>query len=705
MAGYRSFRRNFASPNFEESTGAPIVKLWLLRILLRLNGWQGFISSNKISHKNLAEALDIGEWLFVDMSKEDVSTVLDNLHSKLAKAEKKADQLVSTGYLQRNIAGLVGLIGLNRAEQKILEFSTLVQCEYFLEDALGLLGHLGTSASYNMLSVLLDLPLNDVRAALSENNRLYKTGMVRLNQEGSFMPDRKASILSHKFPEYLYSTDGAPIELLRDVIKKSTAAELGLDDFEHIAEETQLLKQYLSSVLQSVDHGVNILLHGKPGTGKNQLVKALAECLSTQLFEVTSEDSSGYVLGGRQRLQAYQAAQYFMQEKPTLIMFDEIEDIFSNTQGGNIGSSKAWFNRLLEENTVPSIWLSNSTRHIDSAFIRRFDMVVKLEIPPRKQRLKILESACANFYDKDVISRLANSSDLAPALVSRAAKVVQAIHQSATQASTPIDASVSASAFERIVTNTLTTQGHRLSKALDANALPSLYNPDYINADVDIAQLATGLASTRAGRLCLYGPPGTGKTAYGRWIAEQLDAPLVVKRASDLMSPWAGQCEINIARAFSLATSSGSVLLIDEVDSFLQDRRGQSQSWQIAWVNEMLTQIESFAGVFIASTNLMAGLDQAALRRFDMKVKFDFMRLDQCQALFNSYCQLWQLDNLDARDSTDLNRLTNVTPGDFATIARKHRIAPLNSARDMLQALSAECALKEGNVNRIGFGP
>lgn len=40
----------------------------------------------------------------------------------------------------------------------------------------------------------------------------------------------------------------------------------------------------------------------------------------------------------------------------------------------------------------------------------------------------------------------------------------------------------------------------------------------------------------------------------------------------------------------------------------------------------MLTQMESFAGVFIASTNLMDGLDSAALRRFDLKVKLDYLR-------------------------------------------------------------------------------
>ena len=47
------------------------------------------------------------------------------------------------------------------------------------------------------------------------------------------------------------------------------------------------------------------------------------------------------------------------------------------------------------------------------------------------------------------------------------------------------------------------------------------------------------------------------------------------------------------------------------VDSFLQDRRKARHSWEVSAVNEMLTQMESYRGLFIASTNLIADLDQA----------------------------------------------------------------------------------------------
>jgi SpoVK/Ycf46/Vps4 family AAA+-type ATPase len=249
----------------------------------------------------------------------------------------------------------------------------------------------------------------------------------------------------------------------------------------------------------------------------------------------------------------------------------------------------------------------------------------------------------------------------------------------------------------------LEAQGHDGLRRHDPNRLPELYDPAFIHADANLAEVAEGLKRTRTGRLCLYGPPGTGKTAYGRWLAEQLGMPLLVKRASDLLSMWLGGSEKNLARAFCEAERENAVLLIDEVDSFLQDRRGASQSWEVSGVNEMLTQMESFAGVFIASTNLMSGLDQAALRRFDLKVKFDFLAPSQSLELLRRYCQNLGLDEPDNARQQGVLRLKNLTPGDFAAAVRQHRFRSITSASRLVEILRAECAFKDRSPNAIGF--
>ena len=207
----------------------------------------------------------------------------------------------------------------------------------------------------------------------------------------------------------------------------------------------------------------------------------------------------------------------------------------------------------------------------------------------------------------------------------------------------------------------------------------------------------------RSGRLCLYGPPGTGKTAYGRWLAQQLGVPLLVKRASDLKSKWLGESEKNIAKAFREAQNDGAILLIDEVDSFLQDRRRAQHNWEVSEVNEMLTQMESFSGVFVASTNLMEGLDQAALRRFDLKVKFDFLRADQAWGLLLRHCEGLGLQQPLPEERVRISRLVSLTPGDFAAVVRQHRFRPITSAATLIAALEAECAVKQGTNRAVGF--
>jgi SpoVK/Ycf46/Vps4 family AAA+-type ATPase len=178
----------------------------------------------------------------------------------------------------------------------------------------------------------------------------------------------------------------------------------------------------------------------------------------------------------------------------------------------------------------------------------------------------------------------------------------------------------------------------------------------------------------------------------------------MIKRASDLIDKWVGASERNIAEAFRAAANEGAVLLLDEVDSFLQDRRGAQRSWEVTQVNEMLTQMEAFSGVFIASTNLVDDLDQAALRRFDLKLKFGYLKPIQAWDLFQRQCKALNLPVPDESLRSDLFRLDQLTPGDFAAVSRRHDFSPLVDADALLAALTDECAIKEGGQSHaMGF--
>ena len=94
----------------------------------------------------------------------------------------------------------------------------------------------------------------------------------------------------------------------------------------------------------------------------------------------------------------------------------------------------------------------------------------------------------------------------------------------------------------------------------------------------------------------------------------------------------------------------------------------------------------------LSDRNLMDGLDQAALRRFDLKVKFDFLRANQAWELLSRHCKGLGLPQPKPDEQARISRLASLTPGDFAAVVRQHRFRPIASATAFVSALEAECA-------------
>lgn len=223
-----------------------------------------------------------------------------------------------------------------------------------------------------------------------------------------------------------------PLNLLRETVIPSSPPELEMADFIHLDSHLTPIVPYLKKSLATGRRGVNLFLHGIPGTGKNQLVKVLAQELGCELFEVSSQDGDGDSIDGNKRLRSFRAAQSFLGQRRAMILFDEVEDVFND--GGFFAgrrstaqNCKAWINRMLEDNPVPTLWLSTTLNGLDRAFIRRFDTVIHLPIPPKKQRIKILQESCGDLLDAPTLARIAEADHLAPALITKTAGLVRTI--------------------------------------------------------------------------------------------------------------------------------------------------------------------------------------------------------------------------------------------------------------------------------------
>ena len=94
-------------------------------------------------------------------------------------------------------------------------------------------------------------------------------------------------------------------------------------------------------------------------------------------------------------------------------------------------------------------------------------------------------------------------------------------------------------------------------------------------------------------------------------MAEKLDLEPRLVRPSDILDPYIGGTERNIANLFGSSSAAETLIILDEFESFAVDRKGVEKNWQVSQVNELLGQLEDYDGRVIACTNLVDYLDPA----------------------------------------------------------------------------------------------
>jgi len=461
---------------------------------------------------------------------------------------------------------------------------------------------------------------------------------------------------------------------------------LALADFAHVGDADFLVRLLAGSSLERAA-GVNILIYGPPGTGKTEFARSLAATAGLALYGVGEADDDGDEPTRWDRVCALQLAQRVMARRgDAVLLFDEMEDLIGDAhpstgdwQVGRNGS-KVFVNRLLETNAVPVIWTTNALWNIEDAILRRMSFVLRLDLPSPATARRMMTRIAAE--------ESVTSSPQLEALVDQAPETATVLRVAARAARLAGEV------------DGIGRPAAALVRALRGTELPrpdsGELDLDLFEADCALGPMLTRLRESGGGdvSVLLTGPPGTGKSALAAHMARAVDRPLMIKRASDLLSRWVGGTEAAIAEAFAEARERGQVLFFDEADSLLFDRSSAAHSWEVGQVNEMLTWLDQHPLPVIAATNHGQRLDAAAVRRFAFKIDLAPLGASRAAQAFQRFF------GVPAPGS--LARVTNLTPGDFAAVRRQLRFAPARDALDLVERLGKEGSWRPG-CSKLGF--
>lgn len=593
--------------------------------------------------------------------------------------------------------GFERVFGLGPEAWRVCEFIFLIQhfseVEHYFEDELRVFRF----GRRRLLSSMLDIPFSRLRPLINE--------LVSLGLMDTFGDSLRLSEIMLAF------WDGE--EPRQDLLfcRPLEGESLPLSAFRISAD----VKRHVLKLLKNGGgEPVHILLYGASGTGKSSFVRALAAACGVSAWSVSSRENDS---DSDRRASLTACLNLSSRHKGSFVVVDEAERLLdTDLVFGRQTKDKAWLNDFLEKPGRRVIWISNQVEHIDPAVRRRFTYSIhfeKLDVHDRVEvwRQVMRRLGMARSFSEPRMKELSLKYPVEAAVIQEAVSQARRLYGGSRDFS---------QALERILKAHLTLQADGNFQPRRSLSSESDFTMSGVCLEGDAEQLMQRCRRVDAalrrgdaprpgcGTMLFYGPPGTGKTALARHIAGELNRECLCMRASDLMGAFVGETEKNIARAFRQAEHSGSVLVIDEADSFLFSRESARHSWESSMINEFLTSLEQCRAFCICTTNRREMLDAAAMRRFSYKVAFGYAKSGQIRTLYETMLAPLCGEALPEQLCRKLLALRNLTPGDFHAVRMQYD--PLFaepgqvSHEELVQALAREAELKlEEREGALGF--
>jgi AAA+ superfamily predicted ATPase len=139
-------------------------------------------------------------------------------------------------------------------------------------------------------------------------------------------------------------------------------------------------------------------------------------------------------------------------------------------------------------------------------------------------------------------------------------------------------------------------------------------------------------------KILLYGPSGCGKTLAAYVLAGELQKTLLVINLGAIVSSKLGETSKNLSKIFKRAAIENSIIFIDEFDSIGKLRDYSQDHGEMKRVVNTILQLFDYLpehNLLIAATNKVDMIDNALLRRFDIKLELSLPNKKQIRELIN----------------------------------------------------------------------
>lgn len=560
--------------------------------------------------------------------------------------------------LPEEISEFAEKIKLNPTERKILQVLILVHKyedefdNYPLElNQTSICRHV----SFNLLSFISGLKKGEIRKNTRNTSRLSKLGIIKTKSEGIE--------LQAMFRDFFIDGEELKVEgEKQDLTLVPDLASFTLEP--HVVD---IARRILSSTEPSL-----ILFKGPPGTGKTTLAKSFAKACGLEAWMLGTPDDLEDHRNGRESLLSMSMS--YHSNRPSLLIIDESDQLIStkrNVFQSRSGTRKPWLHQLLDRNETKVIFIINES-DIDPATLRRFSLIIEFKEPSAKQReiiwRELLQKKKITWLSNQKLKDLAFDYPLSMGIVSQSLDMVELLNSKSPET----DLSTLLNTHYQVVFDSPLPP--KRSTSFDTKFVKTKYSLD------DLCLKASKLQEKGQGRLSYLftGLPGTGKTAFAHHLAKEAGLDLVVKTYADLSSMFVGEAEKEIRKVFQIAQEKKQALFIDEVDSLVQNRMSATRSWEITRVNQFLTSLEDFQGLFMAATNLKDHLDPAVMRRFTDKIEFLPPDLTQRVRMVQTMLNPVTIDMPDSDELMEDLKDIVVIPGDIAAIRQSNEFSRIS---------------------------